>query len=174
MISKIILVIFIGAIIGSIMGYYGKCTTGACPLTANPYRGAAYGAFLGLLFALTLNPNAGYKEKQTSKFIFHIENEEAFYNLIQNSKELVIMDFYADWCGACNKLAPVISRIADKYQDKIKICKNNSDKIPQLAIKLSINALPTIVFYKEGKEVKRIVGFHDESAITSIIEDINT
>ena len=52
MLKKIILSIIIGAAIGSVMGYFGKCSSGTCPLTSNPYRGALYGAVLGVLFAL--------------------------------------------------------------------------------------------------------------------------
>ena len=88
-------------------------------------------------------------------------NNENFEAEVLNSKEPVLVDFYADWCGPCKMMAPVIEELAGELQGKAKVGKINVDDNQELAIKYNVMSIPTIVIFKEGKEVKRFVGVTD-------------
>ena len=70
----------------------------------------------------------------------------------------VLVDFWAVWCGPCLNLAPVIEEIAEEYKGKLKVCKLNVDDAPKAASSYEIMSIPTLVIFKNGKVVDRIVG----------------
>jgi len=98
-------------------------------------------------------------------------NMENFDNEINNSEKLVLVDFYATWCGPCKMLAPVLENIAEEYQDKINVYKVNVDEEMELARKFNIVSIPTLIFFKEGKVAKTLVGLVSKSDLQ---EEINT
>ncbi len=85
-------------------------------------------------------------------------------DLKKNIKEnkLVLVDFYATWCGPCKLMDPKIKRLVDKYGDKVKVIKVDTDKNKTVAIQQLVSELPTFIFYKNGKELWRGVGEQDE------------
>ena len=87
--------------------------------------------------------------------IKHLENSNDFEKEIQGN--LVIIDFYADWCGPCQMLAPVLEEL-DKEMD-IKIVKINTDDLPDIARAFRIMSIPTLILFKDGKPVKKELGF---------------
>jgi thioredoxin 1 len=70
----------------------------------------------------------------------------------------VLVDFWAVWCGPCLRFAPVIEQIAKEYKGKLKVCKLNVDEAPKTASSCDIMSIPTLVFFKNGKVVEKIVG----------------
>ncbi len=74
-----------------------------------------------------------------------------------NSKEVVIVDFYAEWCMPCLMLAPIFEELAEKFKD-IKFARINVDENKELANKFNISSIPCLVVFKQGKEVERILG----------------
>ncbi len=87
-------------------------------------------------------------------------------DLIENGTHLV--DFYADWCGPCKMLHPVLESL-DKLIDIIKI---NVDKFDDLANEYKVMSIPTIIFFKDGKMIKELVGFHSAEEFKEIIEKL--
>ena len=83
--------------------------------------------------------------------------KENFDELI-NSENTTVLDFYADWCGPCRMLGPVIEEIAEEKKD-INVGKINVDANKELANKFSVRSIPTMIVFKNGKEIKRLVGF---------------
>lgn len=79
----------------------------------------------------------------------------------------VLVDFYADWCGPCKMLAPVVDEIANEYKDKIKVVKLNIDEATEIATKYSVMSIPTLILFKDGNDVNKIVGFRSKDAIVS-------
>jgi thioredoxin 1 len=91
---------------------------------------------------------------------------------IMNSNELTLVDFWAEWCGPCRLLGPTIDQIADEYTGKVKVFKMNVDENPQTPSRFSIRGIPTILFFRNGKNVGQLVGNHPKATITQTIENI--
>jgi len=71
---------------------------------------------------------------------------------------IVVVDFWAPWCGPCRMVAPIIEELAEEYDGKAKVCKVNTDEEQDLAVKFGIRSIPTILFLKDGKVVDQMVG----------------
>lgn len=107
--------------------------------------------------------------KEENKMEILKVNSENFEEEVLNSKNTVLVDFYADWCGPCKMLSPVIDQIAEENQD-IKVVKVNVDNAQDLAMKYQVMSIPTLVVIKEGKEINRSVGLRDKSEIINMIK----
>ena len=95
--------------------------------------------------------------------------EKSFEEEVINSDKHVVIDFWAEWCGPCRSLAPVLKSVSDK-RDDVKIVKINVDESPNLAVQFRVQSIPTILFVKKG-EVKAVkVGFSSEEDISEWID----
>ncbi len=86
------------------------------------------------------------------------------------STEPVLVDFWAPWCGPCKAIGPVLGEIAEARGDSLKIVKVNIDENQQMAQKLGVMSIPTMVFFKDGQPVDKIVGAHPKANIESRID----
>jgi len=77
---------------------------------------------------------------------------------ILNSKGLVMVDFWAIWCGPCRIIAPTVEELAKEYSGRVKVAKLNTDENPDIASRYKIMGIPTIMFFKNGQKVDQIVG----------------
>ena len=85
-------------------------------------------------------------------------NESNFEAEVLKSDIPVFVDFYADWCGPCKMMSPVIDKMAEEYAGRIKVGKVNVDENSDLAVKYGIMSIPNMVFFKNGEVVDRVVG----------------
>ena len=102
-------------------------------------------------------------------YTFTAENFEAE---VLNSSIPVFVDFYADWCGPCKMMSPVIDKLADEYEGKIKVGKINVDENSELAMKYGVMSIPNMVLFKDGKAVNRFVGVTDKSDIVEAVKEL--
>ena len=82
---------------------------------------------------------------------------------------LVLVDFFATWCGPCKMMKPVISKIAEEYKGKIKVGKVNVDDENELAMKYGISSIPTLILFKDGEPLKSLIGLSSKSEIENMI-----
>ena len=85
-------------------------------------------------------------------------NSEDFENIVLNNKENAVVDFWATWCGPCKMLAPTIEEIAGELDGKIAVGKVDVDENRELAIKYGVMSIPTVIYFKGGEEVARLIG----------------
>ena len=97
-------------------------------------------------------------------------NKESFDKALGEGK-LMMVDFWADWCGPCRMLAPVIDQLAERYEGKVVSGKVNVDDEQELAIRYGVMSIPTVIFFKDGKEIDRKVGVMPPAAFTQVLDE---
>jgi thioredoxin 1 len=95
-------------------------------------------------------------------------NEGNFHNEVAQGVTLV--DFYADWCGPCKAIAPIVAELADEMNGKASIAKVNVDDAQGIAGEFNVASIPTLILFKDGKEVKRVVGIKDKNSLRDMIQ----
>ena len=95
-------------------------------------------------------------------------NEANFENEVEKNNGLVLVDFWAPWCGPCKMLSPIVDEIAEECND-IKVCKINVDEEQDLAAKFGIMSIPTLVIFKNGNIVNKTIGVQPKSEILKLL-----
>lgn len=96
--------------------------------------------------------------------------DETFENEILNSESPVLVDYWADWCGPCKMIAPILDEIADEYEGKLKVAKLNIDENPQTPPKYGIRGIPTLMIFKGGNVEATKVGAVSKSQLAAFID----
>ncbi|SHI68745.1 thioredoxin [Clostridium cavendishii DSM 21758] len=99
-----------------------------------------------------------------------IINSVEFQNQILNKEGVVLVDFFAEWCGPCKMIAPILNELTTEVENKAKIYKVDIDKSGELADKYSIMSVPTMIIFKNGKPVEQIVGFQSKDTLKTKLE----
>lgn len=96
--------------------------------------------------------------------------QDNFETEVIKSETLAVVDFYADWCGPCKMMAPVVDELAAAYEGQVKIGKLNVDENGDIAASFRVMSIPTIIFFKNGKAADTVVGFVDKETLVKKIE----
>jgi thioredoxin 1 len=158
---NLVLMVAIGAGIGAALGYFGKCTSGACPLTATWRRGAMFGALLGAVVYSTSAGSGSAALNESSRNVTRVGATQ-FAGEVEKATTPVVVDFYATWCGPCRMLSPRLDKLAGEFSGKIKFVKVNVDEAQELAGRFRVEGIPTLLFFKNGKLEDRLTGLLPE------------
>jgi len=96
--------------------------------------------------------------------------DQNFEDEVLKSTLPVLVDIWAPWCGPCRMIAPVVEKLAEKYDQRFKFCRLNIDQNPQSATNYQVMSIPTLIFFKDGKMVDRVVGAVPERVLEPKIE----
>lgn len=91
---------------------------------------------------------------------------------VLQSSQVVMVDFWAVWCGPCQMVAPIVEELAQEYNGKLKVMKLNTDEAPEVAGKYQIMSIPTILFFKGGQVVEKLVGARPKQHFKQIIDPL--
>ena len=102
---------------------------------------------------------------------FHVSTGD-FESRVLRATGPVVVDFWAEWCGPCRMMAPVLEQLAGELEGRVSFAKLNVDENPELSVRYRVEGIPTLVVFAEGKEVGRIVGFAPKPHILHSLEEI--
>jgi thioredoxin 1 len=88
-----------------------------------------------------------------------------FTTEVLESENPVLTDFWAVWCGPCKAIAPIVEQLATEYDGKLKVVKLDVDNNPQTSMQYGVMSIPTLILYKQGQPVERIVGYQNKDAL---------
>ena len=104
-----------------------------------------------------------------SEFVKEVSDSSFEKDVLESSKP-VLVDFWAQWCTPCRMLAPTVEAVAERFRDSANVVKLNVDDNPSTAQRYGIKGIPTLILFREGKEVERVVGATSKESITRMID----
>ena len=111
------------------------------------------------------------KEKYPTGNVIEAKSEMEFSNIIQKN-DIVLVQFYADWCGPCRYLKPIISEVAQEFSGKVTVVAVNVDTLRKLAIKYEISSIPDVKVFKGGNPVKKFVGVQPKTSYIQYLKSV--
>ncbi len=102
----------------------------------------------------------------------NVINAQEFVKNVKENNGIAVIDFFATWCGPCNMLGPVFSEFAEENKDTVFCAKVDIDQSMELAQEFGVNTVPTVIFFKDGKEVAREIGFMSKDKLVSNLDSL--
>lgn len=97
-------------------------------------------------------------------------SDASFDTEVVNSQTPVLVDFWAEWCGPCRMIAPILERLAEEYASSLKVAKLDVDQNPQTMTKFGVQSIPTLILFKDGQPVERLVGYMPKDRLVGRIK----
>ena len=98
--------------------------------------------------------------------------EGNFETEVVQASEVVVVDFWAEWCSPCKMLSPVLDKVASRYEGKLKVVKCNIDENNDIAAKYAIYSIPNLVFFRDGQVVNQAVGYMNEGQLAAKVDEV--
>lgn len=102
----------------------------------------------------------------------NVINEQDFAKNVKENNGIAVVDFFATWCGPCNMLGPVFAEFAEENKDVVFCAKVDIDQSMELAQEYGVNTVPTVIFFKDGKEVAREIGFMSKDKLITNLDSL--
>jgi thioredoxin 1 len=160
MIWKIVIAVLLGAGIGGLLGLWGKARGGTCPFFCHPLGGILLGAVLGGMTGTTLASRP--RGKDLLVHIPTIATVQDFEAKVLKSPTPVLVDFFATWCGPCHELEPTIADLEARYRGRVAFFRVDVDQAKELAQTYGAPPVPTVIVFRRGAVVARVVGLSPE------------
>jgi thioredoxin 1 len=160
----------IGGIAGGAIGYFSRCSGGGgCPLMGNPIGGVLFGGLFGLFVSASFYPRTEGPAFGHSQKVIEVTTVEQFRQLLA-APGVVLADFYADWCGPCRKLKPVIHGLADEYSGRAVVATVNVDKVGALAREYGVSSIPDVRVFRNGQAFRQSVGARTKASYSEALD----
>lgn len=95
-----------------------------------------------------------------------------FEEEVLQAEELVLVDFFAHWCGPCRMLGPVLEEMAEEYAGKLKVVKVNVDENSLTAANFKVMSIPTVIFFRQGEPVETLIGFNSKEDLVKVVDGL--
>ena len=99
--------------------------------------------------------------------VLHVNKNN--FESVRNSEKPVLLDFYADWCGPCRMMAPIVEKLAEEMAGEAVIGKLNVDDCEEIAMKYGVMNIPTVILFKNGQEVNRVIGAQSQEVLEKLV-----
>ena len=102
----------------------------------------------------------------------HVKNssDASFEQDVLQASQLVLVDFWAPWCGPCKMIGPIVNEVADAYAGRVQVCKHNVDDGPETPAKYGVRGIPTLLLFKDGEVVETHVGALSKTQLTDLLD----
>ena len=98
-------------------------------------------------------------------------NSEEFNNLVENTEGIAVVDFFSTWCGPCKMLAPVFQEVGNEFEEKADFYKVDIDESLDIARQFSVSTVPTVIIFRNGEPIERLVGFMPKENLAAKIKE---
>jgi len=170
-VPRTIIAALAGGGIGFAIGYFGRCTTGACPLTSNWYISTGLGALIGVMFALN-SPGAAVSTGYQSPHVTAL-SQDSFWEEVKDSRLPVIVKFYSDHCAACSRFSPTFNELADAYAGRVRFFKADVAKAAAAAGQLGVKSIPALALFSDGHLAGAVVeGAQEKAAVEAMLDGL--